>query len=424
MREWRAAHQALERGGGGRIGRLRSLFICQAVLTSGLSLSFPFLALYLHRERGLGMGWVGAVLGLNVVFASVAQALGGELSDIAGRQRVMRDSLSLRAAAVGVLAYAVWRRWPFAPLVSLLFLSTLIGNFFEPAARGWVADHCPPSQRSRGYGLLRIAVNLGWVVGPAVGGTLAQSSYALLFAATAATCGLCSGLVAWTIDNVPGERGEERFAFSGVLQARKNPRFLRVCGLSLALGVVMAQLVVSLSIHATQFVGLTDAQVGWLFSLNGLIVVLIQVPATRWWSQFPLTTALAAGSLFYAAGYAWVGTAPTLVAMSAAIVVVTLGETTVAPALQSLWANLAPPREKGRYVGFAGLVFQMGHALGPLLGGLALQYLSPVHPSMPWLGVALVAAAAGGGFYAIGGRFSSSEQGLDPAAAPVPEMNF
>ena len=391
---------------------MRALFICQTVLTSGIALSFPFLALYLHRERGLGMGWVGAALGLNVLFSSLAQALGGEWSDIVGRQRVMRESLVLRTVAVGLLAYAVWRGWATAPLLGLLFVSTFVGNFFEPAARGWVADHCPPAARSRGYGLLRIAVNLGWAIGPAVGGALARSSYALLFAASAAACGVCACIVAWTIEEIPGERSEERFEWSAVLQAGKNARFLRVCGLSLLLGMVMAQLVVSLSMHATEYLALTETQVGWLFSLNGLIVVLLQYPATRWWSEFPLTTALAAGSLFYAAGYSAVGGAATFGAMAAAVGVITVGEITVAPALQSLWANLAPPREKGRYVGFAGFVFQAGSALGPLLGGLGLQYLSPAYPPAPWIGVGILGVAVAAGFYAIRRRFSAEEQGL------------
>lgn len=402
--------------------KLRSLLLCQVVLTSGIALSFPFLALYLHRERGLGMGVVGAALGMNVICASLAQALGGEWSDIVGRRRVMRDSLAWRALAVGALAVAMWRRWPMVPLMGLLFASSFIGNFFEPAARGWVADRCPPSQRTRAYGLLRIAVNLGWAIGPAVGGALAKSSYALLFAVAAAACGLCAALVTLQIEEVPGDRHEEGFTFSGVLRAAGNARFLRVCALSLALGVVMGQLVVSLSIHATQFVGLTEAQVGWLFSLNGLWVVLIQYPATRWWSQFPLTTALAVGSLFYGMGYAWVGGAATLAAMAVAVSVITLGEITVAPSLHTLWANLAPPREKGRYVGFAGLAHQSGHALGPLLGGFALQYVSPLQPAAPWLAVGAIGAAVAAGFYAIGGDFSAEEQGLEPLLSPSPAL--
>ncbi|MBI4424691.1 MAG: MFS transporter [Elusimicrobia bacterium] len=393
---------------------LWTLFAAQALLVSGISLSFPFFALYFHRVRGVPMAWTGAALAVNVLVGALAHVVGGEVSDILGRQRVMRWSLILRAVTVAALAWAVWKEAPIPILLLLLFASGFVGHLFDPAARGWIADRCPAHERGRAYSLLRIAVNAGWAVGPAVGGALAQTSYALMFLATAAASGACAALVAAGIEDAPGLRPRDVFAWRGMLAAGRDARFLRVSGLSLLVGVVMSQFIVSLSVHSTEFVGLTEGQVGWLFSLNGVLVVLLQYPATSWTGRRPITTAIAAGSLIYAVGYTLVGAAGGLAAMLGAMMVITLGEIVVAPGMQSLWANLAPAPMRGRYVGFGGLAYQIGSAMGPLLGGLGLQHLSPRYPAAPWLGVAGVAVATGAGFLMLSHALTPEEQGLVP----------
>lgn len=405
--------------------RLWALCVCQCALVSGYALSFPFLAIYLHRERGVSMGWVGAALGASMLFGSLAQAFGGELSDIVGRKPVMRFALGLRAVTIGLLAYGIAERWPIGAILGVLYVSGFFGHFFEPASRGWVADQCGPGERARAYSLLRIAANAGWAVGPAIGGALAAGSYPLMFAVTAAVCGLCALIVTFGIRGAPGSRPEEAFTFGGTLKAGADARFLAVCTLSLLLGTVQSQLVVSLSIHGTKFVAITERQVGLLFSLNGVLVVLLQYGITRLLTGRRLTSALALGSLLYAAGYAWVGAAGGFAALLSAVAVVTLGEITVAPALQSLWANMAPAREKGRYVGFAGFARDVGFALGPLLGGLGLEYWSPRFPAGPWLAVAALGLATAAWFQGLARRLSPGEQGLavldGGAAGPAPK---
>ncbi|MBI4347794.1 MAG: MFS transporter [Elusimicrobia bacterium] len=414
MRRGRAAQQTVEGRRGVRAisgKNLGTLLVSQAVLTTGIALSFPFFAIYFHRERGLPMGWVGAILGVNGLCGSLASGLAGEFSDLLGRRRVMLLSLLARSASVGLLAWAVHQSWDIAPLVAVLFLTSFVGHFFDPAARGWVADRCAPSERQRAYGLLRIAVNLGWAIGPAVGGLLAQSSFALMFGVTALVCLATAGLVAARIADEPGERAEETFSWSAWLGAADS-RFRWVLALSVLNGLVMGQLVISLSVHATQFVGLTAAQVGWLFSLNGILVVLVQYPASRYWARHRLTAVLVAGSAIYAAGFALVGAAGTFAAMCGAMVVVTLGEISTSPAMQSLWANLAPAREKGRFVGLGSFAFHVGTSIGPFLGGLGLEHLSRRHPAAPWAGVAFVAAVAAAGFHALSARLTPEEEGL------------
>lgn len=394
---------------------LWTLLACQGVLAAGMAVSFPFFALYLNRARGLSMGLVGLLLSLMVLVSAFSQGLGGELSDLWGAKPVLELALTLRGLSVAAMALAMHELWPVWALVLLHLASSFFGSFFDPALRSWIAEEVPPPQRVTAYGRLRVAMNLGWAVGPAAGGILAARSYALMFAVSAGVCAFCLLTLRWGLEARESARGTEAFSLRFLASAAGDRRFLEFCAYSMLIAVVMAQLIVSLSVHSVRFAGLSEAQVGLLFALNGLVVILTQSRATAWMRDRPLSSALAAGSLLYGLGYGWVGLARGFFAMALSIVVVTLGEVLVSPGLPALAANLAPPRLRGRYQGFQGLSHQLGSALGPLLGGVSLQYLSPRWPAAPWLVVAGMGAAAAFGFYRLGRLLESHEEGLEAA---------
>ena len=399
--------------------QLWTLFACQTVLSAGLALAFPFFALYLHRERGMPMGQVGAWLALSMLVTALSQGVGGELSDAWGRRRVMVFSLWARTATILAMAWVMRSGGSFALLIGVHLVSSFFAHFFDPAARSWVADHTPPRGRAHAYGLLRMASNLGFAVGPAVGGLLASRGYAPLFFLSGAVCAVCAVGVSLGVRDRRGVAHTETFEATGVLKASTDRVFLRFCGWNVLISVAKAQLIVSLSVYAAEFVGLAESQVGLLFSLNGLIVVLFQYPATLLLARGRLSRGLAAGCLLYAVGYCQVGAAGGFAGLALAMVVLTCGELFVSPTVHALAANMAPPRLRGRYLGFVGLSQQVGAALGPLTGGLGLQYLSARWVPGHWLAVACVAAAAGAGFYSMGRKLKPGDHGLDPDAAEI-----
>lgn len=391
---------------------LKALLLCHGVLVAGLALSFPFLTLYFHERRGLSMGLVGLAVSGAIAAAAVGQALGGELSDVFGCKRVMGMAIGFRALFTALLAAAVAGSWPVAVIVALHVLGAFSGNFYGPAVRAWIAHEHPAGERARAYSALRMAQNAAWAVGPAIGGFMAGYSYALMFAATSALSLLCLGLLAGLVPAAPAIRSGEGFAWSGTMTAARDPRFLELGMLSLVVTCSMSQLVAPMSVHATAHGGLTETQVGLLFGVNGALVVLLQQTATRLVSRMALTRAAAAGCLFYLAGWSWIGFARGWWALALGITIVTMGEIVVSPSLETIAANLAPARQKGRYLGFHGLLQSLGQALGPLLGGLGHEHLSGRWAPVPWLAAGALAGAAGWGFHRLGRRIDPIEEGL------------
>ena len=391
---------------------LKALLLCQGVMVAGLALSFPFLTLYFHEKRGMPMGLVGLAVSGAVVASAVGQALGGELSDVWGCKRVMALALVCRAVFTALLAAAVWVAWPVPVIIALHVAASFSGNLYGPAVRAWIANEHPPAERVQAYGTLRVATNAAWAVGPAIGGFMAGYSYGLMFAATAALSLVCLGLLLGLVPAAPPARTGEGFAWSGTLMAARDPRFLELGILSLILTCSMSQLVAPMSVHATADGGLTETQVGFLFAVNGALVVLLQQTATRVVARVALTRAAAAGCLFYLAGWSWIGFARGWWPLALGMAIVTLGEIVVSPSLEALAANLAPSGLKGRYLGFQGLLQSLGQALGPLLGGLGHEHLSGRLAPAPWLAAGALAGAAGWGFYRLGRRLDDAQEGL------------
>lgn len=392
------------------LGALWALLGCQATLTAGLALSFPFFAIYLNRDRGLGMGWVGFWLSLMLLASAAGSVVAGELCDLRGAKPVMLWALAWRGLLAGAMAAAIWRRASLPLIVGLHVAGGAFGHFFDPAVRAWIA-RLSAARRVQYFGYHRVAVNLGWAIGPAAGGFLAGRSYAGAFAVTAAFCAACAALLWRALPAGGAVRSGAGLSFRQLLSCAPDRRFLHHCACCLLIAVVMGQLTSTLSVHSIAYGGLSEAQVGLLFTVNGALVLLLMLPTSSY-AGWPLTAALAAGCALYAVGYTGVGFARGFPAMAAAVAVLTLGEILVSPRLPSLTANLAPPQELGRYMGLQTLCFTVGAAAAPLLGGAGLQRLSPRWPAATWLAVGGLAAAAAAGFLRLGRRLTQHEEGL------------
>ncbi|MBI4056982.1 MAG: MFS transporter [Elusimicrobia bacterium] len=392
--------------------KLWPLFVCLVVLVGGIALSFPFFALYLHHHKGIPMGWVGFFLFLSVVAGACSSAIGGELSDHWGRKRVMVFSLFLSCVVTLGMAFAIWKNVPAGWLILIHIVRSFLGQAFDPTARGWVADQFPSHQRARAYSFLRTAHNLGWAIGPALGGFLAESSYFLLFLLTGTCIFFCW---IWILMALPDQSivgTQMHWRLREMWLSLKDPRFSSYLIYVFFLGALMGQLITTFSVHAFDFVHVSERQIGLLFSLNGACVVCLQVLATRFLTRWRLTHCLAWGSLIYAVGFCGVGFATTFWHLAIAVIIVTLGEVSVSPSLPTLAANLAPAPIRGRYIGMQGLAHMLGWAMGPLVGGWGLQTLSVVYPWLTWVLLSCLGVAAARGFWTLQKDIQESEDGL------------
>ena len=367
------------------------------------------------------MSLTGTFLSLSMLSGALANGLGGELSDTLGRKKVMVFSLIARCVLTALMALAIYGRANYVWLLVLHMGAGFLGMFFGPAAQAWIADNCAPKERLEHFGLLRIGGNLGWALGPMIGGLVAAKSYALMFGLTAAVYGVCTLIVIFFVAESAVKTAGRRARFADMLLELKVPRFARLCMLGFIISTVMSQLVVGLSLYSTKYLHYTQHQIGLLFSVNGFVVVCFQYYVSRLMKRARISAAMSVGAILYAVGYFTVGFSSVFLWTAVGIFVLSLGETAVSPGLTTLGSNIAPPGRKGRYLGMQALVQQMGSAFGIFLGGNGMEALAPCWQQGPWALIVLIALCSSMGFYGLRYHLRPEEDGIKafPTLSPV-----
>lgn len=366
--------------------RIWLIALARMINTMGFSLVMPFVAMHLVEERGATGAAYGLIYLLSGVFAAVGQGVAGELSDRVGRRAVMLSGLASRSLNMVALGVAVTMEAPIWAIGSLVVLNGLLRAQFEPAAGAAVTELSPPELRVAAFGLQRIGVNLGWAVGPALGGFLATHSYGTMFfvAAPATLIAILAVLPLGGGRPGPRTRSRERLSLSLAMRTLREHRvFATYLVLVLFGSILTVQIFATLSVYGSVHLGLEKLDIGLLYSVNGVLVVAAQVPAVALARRVGMRRALVFGTLLYTVGYALFGAATGFNHLAVAMGIVTIGEVIFAPALSDTAAALGDPDRMGRAFGLFGLVQSLGLSLGPIVGGIGFDLLRG-DPSQLW----------------------------------------
>jgi len=405
------------------LSRVWLILACRVLMSAGYSLAFPYFAVYLSRERGFALEIIGAAMAASLLVSALAQILGGRAADKLGRRPVMLGGVLARAAFILALAFAVRAGSGFVLLMALHFAGSFAAGFFDSSSDAWVSDWFSESERLQAFSWLRTGGNLGWALGPVLGGLLMNGAgYAALFFWTAAVYAVCF-LLLWAMlrESHAGQSAVAVRSRPEAAEAFRDSKLWILGAGTVLIGVVMSQLITPLSLYAVDFLRLSALQLGLLFSLNGAIVVLFQIPLSRLGRGVKLSVFLCGGCLLYALGYASLSVMarPDLIAL--AVAVVTFGEISVSPALNAVAANLAAEETRGTYLGALRFFRQIGWALGPWLGGLGLARWGGAFPCPYWLMVGACAVAATAVFAWLRSCLSEREEGVAPQFPAAPE---
>ena len=384
----------------GRFGaldkRVYILSLGWVVSSAGFAMVIPFLSIYFHEQLNLSMSAIGLFFGFTTVLRALPQPVSGWLSDRIGRVPIMGWSQILRSFTFAGVGYAIMTGSGFFVIAAFVSFNYIFGALLNPAANAMVADLVAKEQRVSAYAMLRIGGNLGWALGPALGGFVSDKSYSTLFY-LAGFLMLISGIYFfYALRDVPrnnGRGGLADFKWGDIINIRQDPRLLRHCLISFVLFLVVAQLIAALSVYSVETVGISRAQLGTLYAINGFMVVFLQFPVSSLFKRVTLTGQLTVGAMIYAVGYFLVGLAPGFSFLILCMVVITIAEMIISPPALALVANLSPPDAYGRYMGIFGFFHMSGWSLGPTLGGFLLDVFA-TKPVLMWAIIAMLAVGA------------------------------
>ncbi len=386
-------------------GRIWLLAAVRGASTMGLSLVMAFMTIYLVSERGASGSLYGSIYFVANLAQAVAQGYAGELSDRVGRRPLMVVTMLLRTVVLALLGWQILAAAPLWLLALSLIVSSALRGGFEPVAYALVADIAAPEQRVTAFGLQRMGTNFGWAIGPALGGALAQShGYGPIFFWAAGVLAVAAVATA-QLREVPRPKPEPTASVSlgkALRLAAANRPLMWLLLVTLLIALTHVQLFSTMSVFAEAVRGFDTGDIGVLYTVNGVAVLALQVPALTLIRRIGTRRALMLGPLAYIVGFIAIGSDSGLFWLGVAVFVVTIGEVIIAPAHQAAAAELGDPARMGRAFGLVGLVMMVGVALAPLVGGIAFDALR-THPPVMWLllaGLPLALGLAARGFAA------------------------
>jgi MFS family permease len=345
----------------------------------GSFLLFPFFALYITKKFDVGMTEVGILFALFAGSSFIGSFLGGALTDRIGRRSMI--IFSLLTSAFSTLAMG------FVDSLQAFYIIAMVSGIFTdtggPAYNAIVGDLLPEEKRAQGFGVLRVALNVSAVIGPAIGGFLAARSYLALFVIDAIISTIVAVIVYFTIPETkpelqPGKQPESMVgSFRGYFKVFRDSAFLFfILACTLAWTTYM-NMNTTMGVFLRDVHGIPESGYGYIISLNAIIVVLFQFWTTRRLEKYPPMLVMALGTLLFAAGFVMYGLFSSYIWFMLAMVIITIGEMVAIPVASAEVINFAPEDMRGRYGAVYGISWMLPFAVGPYLAGLLMDNYDP-----------------------------------------------
>ena len=250
----------------------------------GNGITLPFLMIYLHNVHGIGLGIVGLILGAHAVTSMVAGAAFGILVDRFGGRRMLAIALLILAGGYALypLVEVAWQGFVVAAVTGVG-----VGGFW-PSQSTLIAALTVPSERAAAFAMQRVVMNVGIGLGALAGGPIASTespgSFTVLFLLNSLTF-LVYAAVMLALVPVPelSARGEavatERTGtYRDVLRHRAFVAVIGLNALFIFAGFSGFEL---LPVYAKNEAAVSEKQIGLIFFVNTIVIVLLQLPIAR-----------------------------------------------------------------------------------------------------------------------------------------------
>ncbi|MGZ4131813.1 MAG: MFS transporter, partial [Actinomycetota bacterium] len=244
-----------------------------------------------------------------------------------------------------------------------------------------IADLVEPKARVAAFSAYRMLLNLGWAVGFALGGLLFERSTNLLFIGDALTSlGFAAVAIVALPHGVRTTRHQERHLTTARSSIRADTGFLLVLACVFLTAAVFMQNSSTFALHVQDLY--SPSTYGFLLAMNGVLVVLLELPISSWTQHRSRTTMIGLGAAGVGLGFtilAFVTSIPGLMLM---VLIWTLGEIVESPATSAYVADRAPEHARGRYQGALGSMYALAGVVSPIVGTSVYH----VSPTTLWFG--------------------------------------
>ncbi|TYA57541.1 MDR family MFS transporter [Formosa maritima] len=340
----------------------------------------PFLSLYLTKDLNFTLaevGWVMSAFGLGSVIGSW---LGGKLTDRIGYYKVMVRSL----LTTGFLFIGLQYLNTFSSFCLGIFVIMIVADMFRPAMFVALSAYSKPENKTRSVTLIRLAINLGFSAGPAVGGLIITTiSYGGLFWVDGITCILATILLIKVL-NPKKARTLDTVINKNPQSAYKDKAFWIFLASMTLFGIIFLQYFSTMPLYYKDIHSLSEFEIGLLLGLNGFFIFVLEMPLIKWLEHTKYTKPglMIFGAILTVLSFlvlnmtSWVGV------LIIGMLLMTIGEMIAFPFSNAFAMQRAKKGNQGEYMALYTISFSISHIFGHNAG---LQLVDSYGFNTTWL---------------------------------------
>jgi len=358
----------------------------------------PFLAVYLEVERHVPLSIIGLIYLVTGLVTLVSQLLGGRLTDLFGSKAILLIGYSCSIVTSILLGLTIEFRASVEFIILLYPLFSFVRTFSQPASFAIVAGENVSNLRT-GFSIISIGGNLGWAIGPALGGFLAQVyNYSSVFLLSAVSAVIVTLITLLMVEGRHTSNLPKTKKVKTMLSWREDRNLIVFLALTLAAFTLIGFETTPLSLYVAGFLRFSNEEIGLLFATNGIVIVILQLPLTRSFARFrTLITPVVSSTVAAAAGFFLASISTTFPEMEVVTITLTVGEILLTVPAQTILSLFSRSGNRGTYQGYYSAVTNSGYSLSAFFGPLSFS-LFFFRPSLAWIVVGALSLAVGLGF--------------------------
>jgi predicted MFS family arabinose efflux permease len=379
----------------------------------------PFLTIYLTQSRHFTIGQAGLVMSCFGAGSIVGALIGGRLTDRIGFHIVQLSAL----IGGGLMFILLGQLQHYLAICICTFLLSLVNESFRPANSAAIAFYSKPENRTRSYSVHRLAINLGWAVGGALGGIIASFNYQLLFWVDGLT-NIMAALLLWRMlkPRTTSEDAHTHKQSESKGSAFRDRPYLVFILLTAVFATCFFQNFSMVPVFLKEQLRLGEFYIGLVLGLNGLIIacfemiMIYRVDGKMSPLSFIVLGVLCTGGAFVLLN---ILPLPALLLAVVSIILLTIGEMLAMPFMNAFWVGRSNASNRGQYASLYTIAYSTAQVVGPTIGAQVVRLQGF---TFLWYGVGVVALLNALGFRWLKQRLEQTT-GKRVVIAPQPAVS-
>ena len=334
----------------------------------------PFMTMYLTQHLGVSIGKAGFVMSLFGLGAIIGALIGGKLTDKVGHYYIQIVTL----IGGGIMFILLGQMQSYSAICICTFILAMVNEAFRPANSVAIAHYSKEENRTRSYSLNRLAINLGWALGGALGGIIATYNYTWLFWVDGITnIGAAILLYLFLAPSRNTETEVKQPVKKVVLHsAYSDTTYLIFVAMVFVFAMCFFQIFTTMPVFYKEQFHLSVLFIGLVMAMNGLIIaffemiIIFKLEGRRPHLQYISTGVVLTGISYLLLDLSSINYA--LLAVTS-MLIVSIGEILSMPFMSSYWISRTQSHNRGQYAALFTVAWALAQTVGPLIGSLVAE---------------------------------------------------